>query len=241
MNGKDKMEQKLEYLKKYILKKDGYVRLIPNDEVDEIEGLPHAWYEVFSYKDINMRIKSLLELWNINLSTELRNTISYLNDYLVNIELMDINQRYSILYTIKNRQGKVLYYEGRNPLEEIDSDPLKELWSQIPSTIRAFYEKVHNGFYYYASGSMGLVALEDVIHLGDDEFDWGIIDDIEEPLQISLESSFGFFSNGMGTYIVIDVKNCEDDNATLWSAKDQPDYHIHFWDHVDEWITIGFE
>ncbi|WP_019637140.1 hypothetical protein [Paenibacillus fonticola] len=235
------MERKLDYLKKYTLKKDGYVRLVPNDEVDKIDSLPPAWYEVFRHKEIKMRIKSLLEIWNINLATELRNTISYLNDYLVNIELMDINHRYSILYTIKNRQGKVLYYEGRNPLEGIDNEPLKESWLKTPSSIRTFYEKLHNGFYYYASGSMGLVALEDVVYLGDDEFDWSIIDDLEEPLQIGLESSFGFFSNGMGTYIAIDFKKCEDDNATLWSAKDQPEYNINFWDYVDEWITIGFE
>lgn len=102
-------------------------------------------------------------------------------------------------------------------------------------------ENVHNRFYYYASVFMGLVDLENVTFLGDNDLEWGIIDEIEEPLQIDLHTLFGFFSNGMGTYVAIDYKNCENDNVTLWSAKDLPEYNINFWDMVDEWIVIGFE
>jgi len=45
----------------------------------------------------------------------------------------------------------------------------------------------------------------------------------------------------MGTYVAIDYKNCDNDNATLWSSKDEPDYDVKFWDLVDEWIVIGME
>jgi hypothetical protein len=121
------------------------------------------------------------------------------------------------------------------------NNKLYESWSKIPPEIRTFYENVHNGFHYYASGAMGLVALENVAFLGDDDFDWGILDDLEEPLQINLDTSFGFFSNGMGTYVAVDYNNCENDNATLWSAKDQPEYNLNFWDITDEWIVVGFE
>lgn len=154
---------------------------------------------------------------------------------------MEKNDSYSILYTIKNRLGEELYYEGRIPQTSFDNEELRKSWGEVPVKIREFYENVHNGFYYYASGAMGLVSLEDVAFLGDDDFDWSIIDDLEEPLQIDLNTSFGFFSNGMGSYIAIDYKNCNNDNATLWSANDQPEYHINFWDYVDEWIVIGFE
>lgn len=44
---------------------------------------------------------------------------------------------------------------------------------------------------------MGLISLEDAAYLGDDDFDWGIIDDLNQPLQIGLDTSFGFFNNGM--------------------------------------------
>lgn len=46
---------------------------------------------------------------------ELRNTISYLSRHLEEVELMDINGRYSILYTIKTDNGEIEYYEGEIP------------------------------------------------------------------------------------------------------------------------------
>lgn len=60
-------------------------------------------------------------------------------------------------------------------------------------------------------------------------------------MQINLNTSFGFFSNGMGSYVAIDVTNCEKNNATFWSGKIQPKYNINFWSYVDEWIVIGFQ
>ncbi|MFE4201754.1 SMI1/KNR4 family protein [Aneurinibacillus aneurinilyticus] len=239
------MEYKLEYLKKYTMRKDGYVRLIPDHEVQSIDSLPQSWYKIFTESEMNKKIKTLIEIWKQHVAIELRNTISYLENYLVEIELIEVNQRYSILYTINNRLGEVLYYEGRSPIADIAdkhmNNKLYESWSKIPPEIRTFYENVHNGFHYYASGAMGLVALENVAFLGDDDFDWGILDDLEEPLQINLDTSFGFFSNGMGTYVAVDYNNCENDNATLWSAKDQPEYNLNFWDITDEWIVVGFE
>ncbi|WP_342512459.1 SMI1/KNR4 family protein [Sporosarcina sp. FSL K6-1522] len=235
------MEKKLEYLEKYIMAKDGYVRLILDDEIKNIDSLPEVWYEIFRENDVKKRIKSLLGVWTEYLNMELRNVISYLGEYLENVELMKINRRHSILYTIRNRQGKVLYYEGRSPQAYFENEQLEESWDEIPAKIRLFYENIHDGFYYYASGAMGLLPLEDVAYLGDDDFDWSIIDDLEESLRIDLDTSFGFFGNGMGTYVAVDYENCDKDNATLWSAKDQPEYNINFWNTVDEWTVIGFE
>lgn len=235
------MEQKIEYLKKYTMIKNGYVRLVPDDEIEHIDSLPLLWYKIFKLKEKKERINTLLDIWRQHVSIELRNTISYLHDYLDNVELIEINQRYSILYTIKNRLGETFYYEGRAPVKDFNNRELEEFWEHTPTKLRTFYESVHNGFYYYASGAMGLVPLENVAFLGDSDLDWGIVEDLEEPLQIDLGTSFGFFSNGMGTYVVIDYKNSENDNATLWSAKDQPEYNINFWDLVDEWIVVGFE
>lgn len=45
------MLQKLEYLKKYTMRKNGYVRLIPFDEIPKINSLPNTWYEIFKEKD----------------------------------------------------------------------------------------------------------------------------------------------------------------------------------------------
>ncbi|MDF2904205.1 MAG: hypothetical protein K0S25_1843 [Bacillus sp. (in: firmicutes)] len=231
------MEEKLDFLRSY----NKAVKIIPSDDVENIEFhiIPNEWYKLFKEKDIKNRIGMLLGIWKRYLGIELSNTISYLFDYLENVELIEITGRYSILYTIKDSKGETAYYEGRNPNEKFNNEKLEESWDKIPISIRKFYENVHNGFYDYTSESMGLVALESVTYL--DDYEWGIIEELQETLQINLKTSFGFFSNGMGTYIAIDYENCNNDQAILWSAKRQPRYNINFWNHVDEWIVIGLE
>jgi hypothetical protein len=233
------MEQKLNYLKKY----SKNIHIVPLDEIDNIrvDLIPNTWRELFKAKDSKIRINILLDIWRKYVGNDLRSTISYLTEHLEDIEIIANNNCYSILYTIKNSKGKLLYYEGRNPQDKFEHEELEESWDKIPVSIRNFYENVHNGFYYYASESMGLVPLKSVTYLGDEDLDWSIVDELEEPIQINLETSFGFFSNGMGSYIAIDYTNCSNDNATYWSAKKQPRYNVNFWSYVDEWIVIGFE
>ena len=231
------MDKKINYLK------NENVRILTVDEISGLNNneIPIKWKNIFYNDDIKGNINLLLSLWEKNVGSELRNTISYLYENLINIEIMEVEGVYSILYTIKNSKGDILYYEGGNPQKGQKNIELEDLWCKIPSSIQSFYENIHDGFYYYASESMGLVPLESVTYLGDEDIEWSIIEDLEEPLKISLDSSFGFFTNGMGSYVAIDVTNCIDDNASFWSAKLKPKYNISFWSYVDEWIVIGFE
>ncbi|MGO4531470.1 SMI1/KNR4 family protein [Paenibacillus sp. 2TAF8] len=233
------MEEKLTYLRKY----NKNIRILKIDEISKIDDkvIPIEWRNLFYNDDIKVRIDLLLNLWEKNVGRELRNTISYLKEHLINIEIMEVESVYSVLYTIQNSKGHILYYEGRNPQGGHKNLELEESWGEIPATIQIFYENVHDGFYYYASESMGLVPLESVTYLGDEDLEWNIVDELEEPIKINLDSSFGFFTNGMGSYVAIDCTNCTEDNATFWSAKIKPKYNINFWSYVDEWIVIGFE
>lgn len=230
------MQNKLDFLRKY--KRN--VRIIPFDQTNKFdpEWMPSAWYDLFNETDVTTRIETILSMWKEHMGTELSNTISYLSEHLKEIDLMEIDGRYSILYTIKTG-SKEIYYEGRSPKDAFNNEVLEESWDKIPPSIRKFYENVHNGFYYYASESMGLVPLEAVTFFDDDE--WGIIEELEEPLQIDLKTTFGFFKSGMGGYVAVDYSNFDNDLATLWWTNKQPRYKINFWDVVDEWIVIGFE
>jgi hypothetical protein len=235
-------QEKIDFLNKYTLSRKLTVRILNVDEINDIEEgiIPNAWKSAFKEVERENKIRKVLALWKTYVSKELSNTISFLNEFLIDVEIMNIGSRYSILYSVKNSKGKILYYEGRNPKDTSNNKQLEKDWSNIPTKIREFYKNIHNGFYYYPSKSMGLSSFENVVFL--DEYEWGIIDDIgEDNLKIDLASSYGFFSNGIGTYVVIDYKNCNDDNATLWSSKEEPDYNLKFWDVVDEWIVIGFE
>lgn len=233
------MEQKLNYLKKYA--KD--ICLIPANEVDNIkEGLiPSSWRDIFKSEIAESRKNALLDVWRKYVGNELRNTISYLNEYLEDVEIIKSGNLYSILFRVRGSKGNILYYEGRNPLDDFENEDLSSCWDKFPDSLKRFYENVHNGFYYYASESMGLVPISSVTYLGNDDLEWGILEELKEPLQINLNTSFGFFTNGMGLYVVIDFTNCENDNAAFWSAKRQPKYNVNFWSYVDEWTVIGFQ
>jgi hypothetical protein len=228
----------IDFLRKY--NKD--IKLIDslnNNESNKGILVSGDWKNVFQVNDFESRKNLVLELWNLHCKDILINTISYLKDNLIGIDLIYYSSYSSVLYTIKNTKGEILYYEGRLPKESGFYNLNYNYWNKIPSGVRGFYENVHDGFFYYASQSMGLSPIEDVINLND--LEWGIIEGLKEPLQIILDSTYGFFTNGMGTYVVIDLKNCKNDNAALWSAKKQPKYNLNFWNIVDEWIVLGFE
>lgn len=231
------MEEKLEFLREY----HKNVRIVDFDEINKIDVsfIPDNWYKTFIEKDTIKRINSILSIWKKYVNDECRNTILYLSENLVDIELIEYNGKYSILYSIKTSEGEVEYFEGGNPKDKFDNSRLDVVWHKIPLSVREFYENVHNGFYLYSSHSMGLVPFEVVTYFDDDE--WGIIEELEKPLQINLKTTFGFFKNGAGGYVAIDYNNCNNNNATLWFTDDQPRYNVDFWDVVDEWLVIGFE
>jgi hypothetical protein len=228
------MENKLEFLRKY----HRNIRLINIKEINS-KLIPSEWHMAFMEKDIKCRIKKILSIWEKYSGIELRNTISYLYENIVEIDLIEYDGKYSILYSIKTSDGEIEYYEGGNPEDKFNNPELEMSWSKIPDSIRRFYENVHDGFYFYASQSMGLVTRQSVTYFNDDE--WGIIEDLEESIKIDLRTTFGFFKSGMGGYVAIDYTNCDNNNATLWFSNNQPRYNINFWDVVDEWIVIGFE
>ncbi|WP_071460597.1 SMI1/KNR4 family protein [Bacillus massilinigeriensis] len=231
------MNNKQDVLRKYRKQ----VVLVDNNQVALLEdgALPANWLSILKEKDDRKRVEKTLGLWGDFVSIDLRNTISYLRENLLNIELIKENSKYSRLYSVRVGDGEIDYYEGGIPNRNFENPKLKEAWPKMPQSLKNFYENVHDGFYYYPSRAMGLVYLDRVTFFDDDE--WGIIEELIEPLQINLKSTFGFFNSGMGAYVAIDYNNCNNDKATLWFSDEQPKYNVNFGDIVDEWIVMGFE
>lgn len=228
------MYSKMEYLKKY--HKD--IQIVQGNFM-EIKEIPQIWAEIFCSEDVVDRKRKTLSLWKEYVAAELSNTIQYLEENLLDVELVKYREKYSMLYSVKAPDHTIGYYEGKNPLDIVKPSELANYWNDFPRKLKDFYENIHDGFCYYASGSMGLVPLREVLAFGNE--DWGIIDELDAPMQINLESTFGIFSSGMGGYVAIDISNCENNNSTLWFISQQPKYNINFWDVVDEWILIGFQ
>ncbi|MGF9888457.1 SMI1/KNR4 family protein [Priestia megaterium] len=217
------------------------IEFVSNEDLLSIEKekIPEEWMEVFIETDKTERKDKLIALWNRVCEKELSHTISYLKENLVDVELIIDNGQYAILYSVKSENDEILYYEGGIPNKSIYDLDMQQAWSSVPQSIVKFYGKLHNGFYYMPSRAMGLVPLERVTYFKEDE--WGILDDLEHPLEINLDTTYGFFENGMGGYVAVDLNNCTDNRATLWFTNDQPEYSVDFWDIVDEWILIGLQ
>lgn len=228
---------KLTFLKQY--RKS--IELVSNEGLLNIENekIPENWLEIFKELDKDKRKDKLIALWTSVCERELSNTISYLKENLLDFELIIDNGQYAVLYSIKSENDEILYYEGGLPKNSIYNSEMQQDWLSVPVSIKEFYEKLHNGFYYLPSRAMGLVPLERITHFED--YEWGILEELNQPLGINIATTYGFFENGMGGYVAIDLKNSTADLATLWFTNDQPDYNVKFWDVVDEWIVIGLQ
>ena len=207
------------------------VKMVDLNELKYID-INDEWKMIFSNVKVKERISDTIKLWNKYMEAELKNTINYFQDHLVGLDLLKCNDKYSVLYNIKTLDGEIEYYEGRLPLNQadIDNENLNKAWMSIPESIRKFYTHLHNGFYFYASNAMGIVSIKNMTYFADDE--WGIIEELEEPVQIDLTKTFGFFHNGMGGYVAVDDSNCVGDNAVLWFSNKAPIYTFDAWDIV---------
>ena len=228
------MEETLSYLKKY--HKD--VEII-SSKIDDIKEIPESWKKIFCANSKEAKIDETVQQWKGLFANELRNTIMYLEENLIDVNLIKYKGKYSILYSVLSYEKRVLYYEGGNYNTAHFPDKLKLQWDKHPEAIAKFYEKLHDGFFYYASGGMGMLQSNDIVVFDDEE--WGILDDLAQPLNICLSTTFGIFGSGMGGYVAVDVSDCDNCKATLWFSNRQPRYNINFWDIVDEWTVIGLQ
>lgn len=229
--------EKVEYLNRYTLSRN-CVELITDYKVISELPIPEYWKKALYEDDFEKRKGIVLSEWRRYVDSELSNTILYLETYLKNIELMKIGESYSLLYTLTSYQTEeTCYYEGKNPLSVAEfCNKVSKTESEIDSTLLSFYTKIHDGFYYYPSKTLGLDSSNNIDCMAD--FDW----DYEEQLNsVDLKSCYNFFSNGMGIYVVLDLNQNTSSGAYIWSSREIPRGNLNFWDLVDEWIILGLD
>ncbi len=222
--------EKLDYLKKY--RKD--VEVISVDYMDSF--ITDEWKAVFKEKIQSKRVRNVIDIWKKHSEKELRNTISYLSEHLLDVFLVKTSFGVSVIYELIMMDGCVNYYEGLLPISDYEKEFGK--WKNIPESLKEFYRFVHNGFYFYASQNMGIIPIQRVTCM--DDYDWGIIEDLNLEVPFGMNSTYIFFETGMGGYVLLDTQNYGDENSVVWFSKSKPMYDKNFWDIVDEWIVIGF-
>ena len=229
--------EKLEFIRQNERRELKELRIFAPQEIQDIPAnvLPTEWYDIFAQEDKNARIQGMLNIWKRYVKEEYSRVIAYLEDNILDIDLVKMDDRYYVFYVIQKIGGKITYYEGDNPLQRVPKQSLAEHWDKLPQSLRDFYEHVHYGFCDYF-GSMGLNTLKYAELLS--EYDVaGVFDESK----IDIDHSFEFFTNGGGGRVLLDVSNPSENNATIWFTfdPDNIDYGQKFWDVIDDWTFMG--
>ena len=221
---------KIEFLKRY---RDD-VEMISINDVNSI--ITDEWQNVFKEKEQCKRIQNVISIWKKHCEKELRNTINYISEHLIDVNLIRTSYGVSVIYELVMVDGSIDYYEGLLSID--DYDKVFTNWDSIPDSVKIFYGFIHNGFYYFASQNMGLLPIQRISCMND--YDWGIIDDLKLEIPFNLKSTYIFFETGMGGYVLLDTEKCGDENSIVWFSQEKPLFNKNFWDIVDEWILMGF-
>lgn len=221
---------KLDFLNKY---RDN-VELVSINDVDSF--ITNEWKNVFKEETQNKRVKNTVSIWKKHCEKELRNTINYLSEHLIDVSLIKTSYGISVIYELIMMDGSIDYYEGLLPIHDYENELF--IWNSIPESLKSFYSFVHNGFNYYAGQNMGILPVQKVTCMND--YDWGIIEDLKLDILFSMKSTYIFFETGMGGYVLLDMQNYGDENSIVWFSRKKPIYNKNFWDIVDEWIVMGF-
>ena len=196
------------------------------------DKLPKNWRKVFEKKEFVERKEKMIELWKDVCGEELSLVINFLQQNLLDIELVKNKDIYSVLYKFKNDKNEILYYQGVIPNEKNDNMLLEKL----PQEVSKFYKYLHNGFFEFNYPDTGIISIENVECL--DDYEWGVIEDLNLHLNLDLSTSYSLFSSGAGGYVVIDLNKKSLNEAIIWFAKKEPLYDRMYWDFVDEWLLM---
>lgn len=229
--------EKLEYLKKY---SSDIILVAYNDLPVQIQNeFPKYWVDLLAVGSAELRKTIVLNEWS-KFSYQFQSTLQYLQSNLVDVELIFHKNKYALLYSIKNKAGSLVFYEGGNTYAKDVPLNIRQVWDKIPATFTDFYDQLHNGWVYYASQSNGVLPIEDVIILGD--LDWGFLETIDlASLPFRLENCIGFFNNGMGDYACIDLNSEDEKQGFIWWNTKPPKLNVEIWPIIDEWTKIGIE
>ena len=98
--------ERLDLLKKY----RADVELLSIDDVDSF--ITDEWKDVFKEKIQFIRIQNVINIWKKHSEKELKNTISYLSEHLIDVSLIKTSFGISVIYELIMMNGSVDYYEG---------------------------------------------------------------------------------------------------------------------------------
>lgn len=110
--------ERLDLLKKY----RADVELLSIDDVDSF--ITDEWKDVFKEKIQFIRIQNVINIWKKHSEKELKNTISYLSEHLIDVSLIKTSFGISVIYELIMMNGSVDYYEGLLSINDYEKNLL---------------------------------------------------------------------------------------------------------------------
>ena len=201
-------------------------------------ALPQSWRQLIARQEQDKSLDLLPEWYELR--SELPDVVRFLESALRGYAILLQQGRASLLY-IYSDGGKLRFYCGNSP------SAFSKLrngfsWEKFPPKLRFFYERLHNGWYFLASRSMGILKLEDLRPLSEDE--WDFEDGDEDRLPFHLQDVLEVFPNGAGDYLCIDLRSrSQDKNALVFWHEEpgNPEMGQDFFSVMNAWIQIFVE
>lgn len=198
----------------------------------EIQKLPRVWISILSNE--NKKLDTIKKEWS-QFKDDLSLVYEYICNNLISLDLAFFDDNYHLIYGLKStNDGEILYYQASNPKNILNHNN----FNKMPEQLKKFYS-LQNGWFYLASGTMGIMPIEETFHLN--EYDWEILENSELDFSsINLKNNIAIFSNGMGGHISFDERLGEL-KSMIWWSEEEPTLDIDFWAVLDTWIRFGFD
>lgn len=230
---------------KFLTLEDNTVHIFDVLNLERLYNIvPDTWIESLSQESVKLRCQAIINLWKKYLNDKLPTVIARFYEGLENIELLERfekgEKKYSLLYSIRDEEGKCIYYEGRNPLDNTVHRAKLGFWNNIPKRIKDFYENIHDGFYHYLNRGMGLQPIQFArfVESEPDELEWNLNYEGNEEVLGERSHTMAFFWNSLGIAVSVDDGDSSEDNAVIWRRDSPCEFHADFWNIVDQLLLF---
>lgn len=208
------------------------------EEVEPALPVPAQWVDIL--RDQQQGSKGGLGAYWNDVAARMPAVLNILHTFArPMLVLAEQNKEVSLLYPF-TAKGELHFYRGHPALCTVPAH-LEAVWPRIPAQLRDFYLRIHNGWTFLPSNSMGPLPVKDWAFLSDDRFD--IDDESAARMPCDISKVLTVFHNGGGDYLCLDL-SAPDGVATglLWfhEEPESPEV-VDFWAYLDAWISIYFE
>ena len=199
--------------------------------------VPESWRALPSLSPAE-RVGLMVSVMGETVGEHLPRTLRGLRERCVDAELAVHGGEYFVVYTFFNADGKEVSYVGGNPLrpswpapgEDGYADNVRRVWESVPESVRAFYERTHDGFGMFPDTDR-LYRLEHVRPV------YGVLDvGYEEPeVAERARHCYMFYEDASGAPFTLDILADRVERAgDLWRPDFEREYHVDFWGRLDQ-------